>query len=283
MAAQNCNTLEVLRPCVDGVGGRGSEGRYLNAQLACRLRDRSKYDPLKRPGFSISENEREILFTYSFTVMERLNIWNGLDELAFYENTRILELLERSQAFPLNSDVGCQDIDPNPKDLLGRTPPSYAARKGKEAIVRLLLERDDTDPNAGDCDNRTPLWEAASAGHDVIVQVLLARSDVDPNVFWDIGNTPLWAAACEGHGAVVRLLLARNDVDPNVRNGHLGTPLWQAASRGHDAVVRLLLKRNDVKPNIRSEGPEDPVLSLRRSRGTFYTDGSTEITQLHSK
>ena len=29
--------------------------------------------------------------------MERLNIWNGLDELAFYENTIILELLERSQ------------------------------------------------------------------------------------------------------------------------------------------------------------------------------------------
>jgi hypothetical protein len=29
--------------------------------------------------------------------MERLNVWNGLDELAFYENTIILELLERSQ------------------------------------------------------------------------------------------------------------------------------------------------------------------------------------------
>jgi hypothetical protein len=29
--------------------------------------------------------------------MERLNLWNGLDELAFYENTIILELLERSQ------------------------------------------------------------------------------------------------------------------------------------------------------------------------------------------
>jgi hypothetical protein len=33
--------------------------------------------------------------------MERLNIWNGLDELAFYKNTIILELLERSQGeFP---------------------------------------------------------------------------------------------------------------------------------------------------------------------------------------
>jgi hypothetical protein len=29
--------------------------------------------------------------------MERLNVWNGLDELAFYENTMILELIERSQ------------------------------------------------------------------------------------------------------------------------------------------------------------------------------------------
>ncbi len=29
--------------------------------------------------------------------MQRLNIWKGLDELAFYENTIILEVLERSQ------------------------------------------------------------------------------------------------------------------------------------------------------------------------------------------
>jgi hypothetical protein len=29
--------------------------------------------------------------------MERLNVWNSLDELAFYENAIILELLERSQ------------------------------------------------------------------------------------------------------------------------------------------------------------------------------------------
>jgi hypothetical protein len=40
--------------------------------------------------------------------MERLNIWNGLDELAFYENTIILEALERSQGISLigiaNSD-----------------------------------------------------------------------------------------------------------------------------------------------------------------------------------
>jgi hypothetical protein len=29
--------------------------------------------------------------------MERSNVWDGLDELAFYENAMILELLERSQ------------------------------------------------------------------------------------------------------------------------------------------------------------------------------------------
>ena len=29
--------------------------------------------------------------------MERLNVWDGLDELAFYERTMILELLARSQ------------------------------------------------------------------------------------------------------------------------------------------------------------------------------------------
>ena len=41
--------------------------------------------------------------------MERLNVWNGLDELAFYENTIILELLERSQGI---SPVSIANSDP---------------------------------------------------------------------------------------------------------------------------------------------------------------------------
>jgi hypothetical protein len=35
--------------------------------------------------------------TPSSAAMERSNVWNGFDKLAFYKNTMILELLERSQ------------------------------------------------------------------------------------------------------------------------------------------------------------------------------------------
>ena len=48
--------------------------------------------------------------THPPAAMERSNVWNGLDELAFYENAMILELLERSQGIsPVSiANSGCR-------------------------------------------------------------------------------------------------------------------------------------------------------------------------------
>jgi ankyrin repeat protein len=61
-----------------------------------------------------------------------------------------------------------------------------------------------------------PLSYAAAKGHEGIVKLLLATGQVDANskstnVFGD-GHTPLSYAAANGHNAVVRLLLARDQV-----------------------------------------------------------------------
>jgi ankyrin repeat protein len=56
------------------------------------------------------------------------------------------------------------------KDELGRTPLSWAAGEGHEAIVKLLVERDDVDVNSRDNVGRTPVvW---AQGHKNLLVLL---------------------------------------------------------------------------------------------------------------
>ena len=91
------------------------------------------------------------------------------------------------------------------RDDRGRTPLSYAAEGGHEAIVRLLLSRE-VDVNSQDDRGRTPLSYAAEEGHKAIVKLLLSRDDVAVDSQDQFGRTPLVRAKELGCGAVVRLL-----------------------------------------------------------------------------
>ena len=139
------------------------------------------------------------------------------------------------------------------KDDHGRTPLSWAAERGHEAAVRLLVERDNIDINSKDTEGNTAVMWASEKGHEAIVRLLIERDDIEIDAKNNFGNTPLMLAACNGHEAVVRLLIQRGGIEVDSNSGRGRTPLIWAALKGHEAVVRLLIERDGVDINFRDE------------------------------
>ena len=54
----------------------------------------------------------------------------------------------------------------NAEDQFGKTPLMFAARRGHEAVVRLLIECDNIDINAQDNARKTPLVHANKRGKE---------------------------------------------------------------------------------------------------------------------
>lgn len=94
--------------------------------------------------------------------------------------------------------------DVDSRDRFGRTPLSYAAGNGHEAIVKLLLDRN-AAVDSLDIISRTPLPYAAENGHEAIVKLLLDRNAAVDSQDED-GRTPLSYAAGNSHEATVKLL-----------------------------------------------------------------------------
>jgi ankyrin repeat protein len=111
-------------------------------------------------------------------------------------------------------------VDPDSKDSqYGRTPLSWAAKNGQEAVVKQLLATDRVDPDSKATgkysDGRTPLSYAAENGSEAVVKLLLAQPGVESDSKNDYGRTPLSWAEENGHEAAIRLLLAGDGVDPD--------------------------------------------------------------------
>ncbi|OBT82165.1 hypothetical protein VE02_10024 [Pseudogymnoascus sp. 03VT05] len=91
----------------------------------------------------------------------------------------------------------------------GRTPLCWAAERGHEAVVKLLVEREDVVADSKDEDGRTPLCYAAERGNEAVVKLLVEREDVVADSKDEGGRTLLCWAAESGHEAVVKLLVER--------------------------------------------------------------------------
>ena len=117
-------------------------------------------------------------------------------------------------------------------------------------LITGLLAQYDINADAKDNDGRTPLSWAAGRGHEAVVQTLLATGKVDPDAKDIFGQTPLSWAAGNGHEAVVQTLLATGKVDPDAKDGRGRTPLSWAAGNGHEAVVQTLLATGKDRKSV---------------------------------
>ena len=134
--------------------------------------------------------------------------------------------------------------------IYGRTPLFWAAERGHEGVVKMLLDQEDINPSQTET-GWTPLLLAVERGHEGVVKLLLERESVNPNqADTKYGQTPLLWATERGYEGVVRMLLDREGVNPDQADSEYGrTPLSWAAKRGHEGVVKMLLDREGVNPD----------------------------------
>ncbi|RJE24666.1 Ankyrin repeat protein [Aspergillus sclerotialis] len=145
--------------------------------------------------------------------------------------------------------------DVNLRDDQGRTPLSYAAERGQEDTVKLLLDHD-AQLDSEDRYCRTPLSSAAYTGRESIVKLLLeygARLDSKDENGW----TPLSLAVTRGHESIVKLLLEYG-ARPDSKVNHEWTPLSFAATNGHEPIVKILLD-NGARPDSEDEDGLTPL------------------------
>jgi ankyrin repeat protein len=125
------------------------------------------------------------------------------------------------------------------------TPLHYAAQKGWEEVVKILLENGaDISPKSAPKDREwMPIHYAAKGGHLEVIKTLIANS-ADKEAKTAFGLTPLLVAAEFGHLPVVEFLLAEK-AQKNVKTteeNHCMNALHYAAVGGFDDVTLALIK-----------------------------------------
>jgi len=186
----------------------------------------------------------------------------------FNGNTAIAWAARRGHEGVVSVLLERRDLSPDKADRWSQTPLSWAAENGHEGVVGMLLKRGDVNPNTADEHGRTPLSGAAVNGHEGVVRMLLEQGGVNPDKADKSNRTPLSRAAQKGREGVVGMLLEREDVNPNTADAEDGrTPLSFAAENGHVGVVRMLLERGDVDPNTADTEDGRTPLSFAAANG----------------
>ncbi|KAF7507921.1 hypothetical protein GJ744_009955 [Endocarpon pusillum] len=150
-------------------------------------------------------------------------------------------------------------VDPDSQDNMGRTPLWWAITNGHKAVVKVLLNSTRVNANQQDSMERTPLWWAIDKGYEEVVKVLLDSPRVDPDVQDNMERTPLWWAIMNGHKAVVKVLLNSTRVNANQQDSMERTPLWWAINKGHEEVVKVLLDSPRVDPDVQDNMERTPL------------------------
>ncbi|EFQ30905.1 uncharacterized protein GLRG_06049 [Colletotrichum graminicola M1.001] len=141
----------------------------------------------------------------------------------------------------------------------GGTPLSFAAEKGNDAIVKMLLDTGKVDVNSKDNNGWTPLSFAAEKGSEVIVKMLLDTGKVNTSSEDNYGWTPLSWAAMNGHDGVVKMLLDTGKVKVTLRDINSLTLLSSAAIDGYKKSLKILLNTGKVEVDSRDTNGRTPL------------------------
>ena len=155
-----------------------------------------------------------------------------------------------------------------PSDL----PLINAAQEGDVGAVESLLKQG-ADPNAATGDGMTALHWAAERGHQKVIELLISSgAAVDTRT--RIGKyTPLHLASRGGHGGIARVLLEAGS-NPNATTTTSGvTPLHLAAASigGADAVAALLEHGAEANATEASSGQTPLIFAAAYNRAAAVT------------
>ena len=173
---------------------------------------------------------------------------------------------------------GARDARPRPSLLnrrdavFGATPLHWAALKGQEAVVGLLLARG-ADSKLTNGNGETPLQVATRAHKAGVVSLLQPLGTSGGGATGEAsggapaatnGQGDLFAAAKAGDAARVRALLEKNPSWLNATDAaYGGTALHWAALRGHVEVVSFLMAAG-ADLEARNKAGETPLQAARR-------------------
>lgn len=107
----------------------------------------------------------------------------------------------------------------------GKTPLMRAARWGKAALCKLILEMPLTNPNVQNAKGKTALHYACKGGQTYCAKLLLDDDRIDPNIQNERGQTPLHVASQNNEMKIIQLLLSRIDINILIKDKNGKTPI----------------------------------------------------------
>ncbi|KAG0296792.1 hypothetical protein BGZ96_008520 [Linnemannia gamsii] len=144
-----------------------------------------------------------------------------------------------------------KDSIDNISSATGMNPLHFAASRGHDDIVRILIDHAGAGVDTQDREGETALLKASYAGSLPVVCFLLKRGANVHQRDKD-GWTALHNASSKGFIDIAQVLLEKGEADINARSKMGHTPLINAASKGDIALVLYFLNHARANPLLKN-------------------------------